>query len=146
MKTVRPWQLIAAVFLVARLAQGEGQGGGAVGEIVGTWSGSSVCSDRQAAPSCNDEKVLYEIKASSDKSDTVLVKADKIVDGKRVPMGDLEFTYDAKSASWTSEFETPRAHGLWRLTVNGAMLTGTLTLLPSKAVVRKMALRRDRAP
>jgi hypothetical protein len=130
---------------MARLAQGEGQGGSAVGEIVGTWSGSSVCSDRQAAPSCNDEKVVYEIKASSGKPDTVLVTADKIVDGKRVSMGDLEFTRDAKSGSWTSESETPRFHGVWRLTVNGAMMSGTLTLLPSNAVVRKMALRRDRA-
>jgi hypothetical protein len=140
------WRVpVAVVFLVARFAQGEGQGSSAVGEIVGTWSGSSVCSDRQAAPACNDEQVVYEINASSGKPDTVLVKADKIVDGKRVSMGDLEFTHDA-SGSWTSEFENPRAHGLWRLTVNGALMTGTLTLLPSKAVVRKMALRRDRAP
>src|SRR6478672_8928017 len=105
--------LLAASFLMARIAHGEGQGGSAAGEIVGTWSGSSVCSDRQAAPSCNDEKVVYEIKASSGKPDTVLVAADKIVDGKRVSMGDLEFTRDAKSGSWTSESETPRFHGLW---------------------------------
>ena len=139
------WRVpVVALFLMARLAQGEEKGGGTVQEIVGTWSGSSVCSDRQAAPSCNDERVIYEINASSGKPDTVLVKADKIVDGKRVSMGDLEFTRDAKSGSWTSEFETPRSHGLWRLTVNGATMTGTLTLLPSKAVVRKMDLRRDK--
>ncbi|HEY6931428.1 MAG TPA: hypothetical protein VJA66_17290, partial [Thermoanaerobaculia bacterium] len=76
------------------------------------------------------------------KPNTVTAKADKVVDGKRVPMGNLEFTHDAKSGSWTSEIDTPRVHAVWRLTVNGAILTGTLTLLPSKAVVRKIDLRK----
>lgn len=139
------WRVsIVAFFLMARLAQGEGQGGGTVDEIVGTWSGSSVCVDRQAAPACNDEQVVYEINASPGKPNTATVKADKVVDGKRISMGILEFTREAKSGSWASEFETPRVHALWRLTVNGAMLTGTLTLLPSKAVVRKIDLRKDK--
>ena len=139
------WRVpVAALFLMARLAQGEGQGGGTVEEIVGTWSGSSACVDRQAAPACNDERVVYEIKASSGKPNTVSVDADKVVDGKRVSMGVLEFTYDAKSGSWTSEFDNPQVHVLWRLTVNGAMVTGTMTQLPSKAVVRKIDLRRDK--
>jgi hypothetical protein len=138
------WRVpVAALFLMARLAQGEGQGGGTVEEIVGTWSGTSVCVDRQAAPACNDEQVFYEI-ASSGKPNTVLVKADKVVDGKRVSMGDLEFTHDANSGSWTSKFDTPRSHALCRLTVNGAMLTGTPILPPSKAVVRTIDLRRDK--
>ncbi len=139
------WRVpVATFFLMARLAQGEGQGGGTVDEIVGTWSGSSVCVDRQAAPACNDEQVVYEIIATTGKPSTVTTKADKVVDGKRVSMGILEFTHDAKSGSWTSELDTPRVHALWRLTVNGAMLTGTLTLLPSKAVVRKVDLRKDK--
>ena len=139
------WRVpVAAFFLMACLARGEGQGGGTVDEIVGTWSGSSVCVDRQAAPACNDEQVVYEINASPGKPNTVTAKADKVVDGKRLSMGDLEFTHDAKSSSWTSEFETPRVHALWRLTVNGPVLAGTLTLLPSRAVVRKIDLRKDK--
>lgn len=139
------WRVSVAVFLLmARLAQGEERGGGTVDEIVGAWSGSSVCVDRQAAPSCNDEQVVYEISANAGKPDTVTAKADKVIDGKRVSMGTLEFTHDAKSSSWTSELDTPRVHGLWRLTVKGAMLTGTLTLLPSRAVVRKIDLRKDK--
>jgi hypothetical protein len=133
---------VTAFFLIARLAQG--QGGGTVDEIVGTWSGSSVCVDRQAAPACNDEQVIYEINASPGKPGTVTAKADKVADRKRVSMGVLEFTHDAKSGSWTSEFDTPRSHALWRLTVNDAILTGTLTLLPSRAVVRKVDLRKDK--
>jgi len=135
---------VAAFFLMACVASGEGQGGGTVDEIVGTWSGSSVCVDRQTAPACNDEQVVYEINASPGKPDTVTAKADKVVDGKRVSMGVLEFTHDSKSNSWTSELDTPRVHALWRLTVKGALLAGTLTLLPSKAVVRKIDLRKDK--
>jgi hypothetical protein len=139
------WRVsVAAIFLMARLAQGEEQGGGAVDEIVGTWSGSSVCVDRQAAPACNDEEVVYDINASPARPNTVTAKADKVVNGKRVSMGALEFTHDAKSSSWTSELDTPRFHAFWRLTVKGAMLTGTLTLLSSKAVVRKIDLRKDK--
>ena len=98
---------VAVLFLMARLAQGEEQGSGTVDEIVGTWSGSSVCVDRQAAPSCNDEQVVYEINANPGKPDTVTAKADKVVDRKRVSMGTLEFAHDAKSSSWTSELDTP---------------------------------------
>ena len=139
------WRVpVAAFFLMACLARGEEQGGGTAEEIVGTWSGSSVCVDRQAAPACNDEQVVYEINASPGKPNTVTARADKVVDGKRVSMGDLEFTLDAKNSSWTSALDTPQSHALWRLTVNGAMLSGSLTLLPSKAVVRRIDLRKDK--
>jgi hypothetical protein len=136
------WRIpLAACFLVAGLARAGGQG--AVEMIVGTWSGTSVCVDRQAAPACNDEKVVYEVKASPGRPDAVTIQADKVVDGKRVPMGDLPFTYDAKSGAWTSELETPRVHALYRLKVAGPSLTGTLTLVPSGAVVRRIDLRKD---
>ena len=99
--------------------------------------------DRRAAPACNDEQVVYEIGVSPGKANTVTVKADKVVDGKRVPMGVLDFTRDGKDAGWTTEFETPRVHATWRLTVSGKKMQGTMTLLPSKAVVRKMDLQKD---
>ena len=136
--------LVAVFFLMADLARGDSQGSGAVDEIVGTWSGSSVCVDRQAAPACKDEQVVYEIHANPGKANTVTTKADKVVDGKRLPMGDLEFTGDAKDGSWTSELATPRVHALWRIRVDGAKLTGTLTSIPSNAVVRKIDLRKEK--
>jgi hypothetical protein len=138
--------LVLAFLLAAQVARGEapGQGAAPVGEIVGTWRGSSLCVDRQAAPACNDEQVVYEIGASPGKPNTVTAKADKIVDGKRQSMGDLDFTHDAKSGSWTSEFENPRVHTLWRLTVDGNTLRGTMVLLPSRAQVRKMDLKKEK--
>src|SRR5512144_2989995 len=104
---------VVAFFLVAQVALGEAPGGPA-DDIVGTWRGSSVCVDRQAAPACTDEQVIYEIRASPGQPNTVTVRADKVVDGKRVSMGVLDFTLDAKTGGWTTEFETPRMHALWR--------------------------------
>ena len=136
--------LAVGLFLVARLARGEALPGGTVDEIVGTWRGSSVCLDRQAAPACSDEQVIYEISASPGKPNIVTVKADKVVEGKRASMGVLDFSHDARSGSWTTEFETPRIHALWRLAVSGTTMTGTMMLLPSKAVVRRIDLRKEK--
>ena len=134
--------LVLAFFMAARLAGGEAPGG-TIDEIVGTWRGSSVCVDRQAAPACTDEQVVYEIRGRPGKPHMVTVNADKIVDGKRVPMGVLDFTHEAKSSSWITEFDNPRVHALWRLAVSGPTMTGTMMLLPSKVVVRRMDLRRS---
>ena len=138
--------LVLVFLLVARLARGEasGQGTPPVDAIVGTWRGSSLCVDRQAAPACNDEQVVYEIGASPGKPNTVTVKADKVVDGKREFMGALDFSHEAKSGSWTSDFENPRVHALWRLTVTGETLKGTMVVLPSRAVVRRMDLKKEK--
>ena len=100
-------RLVVAFFMAAQLAGGEAPGG-TIDEIVGTWRGSSVCVDRQAAPACTDEQVVYEIRGRPGKPHMVTVNADKIVDGKRVPMGVLDFTHEAKSSSWITEFDNPR--------------------------------------
>ena len=135
--------LVAAFVLVVACVLGEASAG-PFEEIVGTWRGTSACVDRQAAPACTDEEVIYEIVVSPGRPDSVTVAADKVVDGKRVPMGSFDFTLEATSRSWTSELETPRMHALWRLSVSGTTLSGTLTLLPSKAVVRRVDLRKDK--
>jgi hypothetical protein len=132
-----------AVVLVVVCALGEASAGPA-DEIVGTWRGTSACVDREAAPSCTDEQVIYEIVARPGQPGSVTVNADKVVDGKRVPMGPLDFNYEAESRSWTSELKTTRTQALWRLSVSGTTISGTLTLLPSKAVVRRVDLRKDK--
>ena len=134
--------LVVAFVLVVACALGEALAG-PVEEIVGTWRGTSACVDRQAAPACTDEEVIYEIVASPDHPEAVTATADKVVDGKRVPMGSFDFALEAASRSWTSELKTPRVHAIWRLSVSGTTLSGTLTLLPSKAVVRRVDLRKD---
>jgi hypothetical protein len=138
-----PWQIVVLTALAVVCGAAVARSASAVERIGGTWRGSSTCTDRVAAPACNDEQVVYEIVAVSGKPNTVALKADKVIDGKRVPMGVLDFTVD-KDGLWTSEFETPRVHAIWRLVPGATTMTGSLTLLPSKAVVRRVELKRDK--
>ena len=75
---------------------------------------------------------------NGDKAATVIMAADKIVNGARVAMGDLTFAYDAPLACWRSDFESPRLKSRWCFTVEGNTLKGTATLLPGNQVVRRI--------
>src|SRR5262245_4971334 len=115
---------------------------GDLAELLGTWRGTSTCVNLKVAPACKDETVVYEVR-SSEKPATAILKADKIVDDQRVPMGELEFVYDAKEACWRSEFRTARVHAVWCLTVVGRTMTGHLRDIPSNADVREVQLKRE---
>jgi hypothetical protein len=108
----------------------------------GVWRGTSTCTDRLAAPACRDEVVVYEFTPGA-KPGTVRWKADKIVDGQRQPMGELELAYDAPAACWMAEFSSPRVHSVWCLAVDGVRLTGTARVLPGSQIVRKLDARKD---
>jgi hypothetical protein len=110
--------------------------------IVGTWRGTSTCMDRKVAPACKDETVVYDFTAGS-KPGTVLWKADKVVDGKREPMGEFELAYDAAEKCWAAEYSSPRFRTFWCLTVDGNQLTGTGRNLPGKEVIRKIDARKQ---
>jgi hypothetical protein len=124
----------------ARGANGEGSSPAA---FVGTWQGSSTCVNRQLAPACQDETVVYDVRRS-EKVGVVTLKADKIVEGRRLPMGELEFTYSSSEGCWRSEFETARVHAAWCLVVKENELTGHLRLVPGNETVRDVRLRRKR--
>src|SRR3954451_17796794 len=81
-------------------------------EITGTWRGKSVCTDRVAAPACKDESVVYDFTAGPT-PETVHWKADKIVDGKRLAMGEFDLVYSRSDSCWTAELTTPRFHMVW---------------------------------
>jgi hypothetical protein len=118
------------------------QGIHAPAELLGTWRGTSTCSDRVAAPACHDEVVVYEFTAGATPG-TVHWVADKIVDGVREPMGEFDLAYDAAEACWKADYVNPRVHLVWRVTVDGARLTGTGRLLPGNQTVRTLDARRD---
>ena len=111
-------------------------------ELLGTWRGTSMCTDLVAAPACRDETIVYDFTPGA-KSGTVTWKADKVVDGKRVPMGEMELTYDAREKCWAAEFKSARVHSRWCLVVDGTHLTGTGRLLPGKQMIRKIDARKD---
>jgi hypothetical protein len=108
--------------------------------LIGTWRGTSVCTDRVAAPACKDETVVYEFTAGAEPG-TVHWVADKVVNGKREPMGELELAYDKGEACWKAEFGSP-PRVVWCLVVDGTRLSGTGRLLPGKETVRKIDVRR----
>jgi hypothetical protein len=70
-------------------------------------------------------------------------KADKIVNGQREPMGEMDLTYDTADACWKAEFRSPRVHSVWCLVIDGSHMTGTARLLPGKQTVRKIDVRKD---
>ena len=110
-------------------------------QLIGTWQGTSVCTDRVAAPACADERVVYEFSAGP-KAGTVHWKADKIVNGKREPMGEMDLVYDTAESCWKVEYAGPRVTSVWRLTVAGNHLTGTARVLPGNERIRQIDLRR----
>jgi hypothetical protein len=115
-----------------------------VAEVLGEWRGTSTCVKSPEFPSCHDEVVVYEFRKAAAGGEKVTLDASKIVNGEKQSMGDLDFTYDEKQGAWTSEFSNGRVHVLWTLFVRDGAITGTLVDLPSKHVIRNVAVRREK--
>ena len=110
--------------------------------FLGTWQGTSTCVDLKVAPACHDEVVVYDV-VRAEKAGSLTVKADKVVDGKRLPMGDLEFTYSPPpDACWRSDAKSARFHSVWCLKVQGDRASGTLRRFEDNAVIRVIELKR----
>lgn len=111
-------------------------------ELIGTWKGTSTCTDRVAAPGCRDEVVIYDFTAG-EKKGVVHWQADKVVNGERQPMGEMDLLYDTGEQCWSATFTSPRLSSVWCLTVDGTHLTGTGKLLPGKETIRKLDARKE---
>lgn len=111
-------------------------------ELLGVWRGTSTCTDRQAAPACKDEEAVYEF-TPGPRRGLVHWIADKMVDGKRVNMGESELAYDTAERCWKVEMTSTPVKSVWRLSVTGGHLTGTARLLPGGQTVRKIDLRKQ---
>jgi len=111
-------------------------------QLIGVWRGTSTCTDRVAAPACHDETVVYEFTAGRARG-SVRWAADKVVNGQRQRMGELDLSFDKTEACWKAEFSSPHVKSVWRLTVEGTHLTGTARLLPGNETVRKVDARKE---
>ena len=89
--------------------------------IAGVWRGQSSCEQKESA--CREETVVYRFSPLQDKPGSFLVSEDKIVDGEAVNMGILEFRYVEGQHALVCE----SAQGVWRLSVDGEKIEGTLT-------------------
>lgn len=108
--------------------------------VIGTWHGESICvGDR---PACKNEEVVYRFEAVAGKPGVVTLLADKILEGKREPMYQLEFQYDEAKGSLSCEFTRRQTHGLWEYQISADAMSGTLVLLPDKSVGRRVKVSR----
>jgi hypothetical protein len=108
--------------------------------VLGTWKGESICVGNRSA--CKNEIVVYRFEAVLAKSGVVLLFADKIIDGQRVPMGKLEFQYDEAKGELSCEFTKNQTHGLWQFTFSGDAMEGSLVLLPGREPGRRVKVKR----
>jgi len=124
-----------ASFVVVQGAVGRTEFAQDVTQLAGNWTGESICQVKPSA--CRDEKVVYHISTGSD-PDHVMVSADKIVDGKAINMGRGEYAYDRTNGTLMNENDGR----MWRFTVKGNSMTGTLTM-PDKTLYRRVTLRKE---
>ena len=133
------WLLVLTLMAVAPQAQTPGPS-----QLLGTWRGTSTCTDRVAAPACNDEVVVYEF-SNGAKPGTVHWTADKVVNGQREPMGEMDLAYDESEKCWKAEFSSPRVKSVWRLSVDGNRMTGSARLLPGNETIRRIDAKKSGA-
>jgi hypothetical protein len=103
--------------------------------LAGNWSGESLCQAKNSP--CQDEKVVYHISQSREPG-KVKASADKIVDGKVINMGTIDFTYDKKDGTLVNE----TSGRVWKFTVKGNTMQGALTL-PDKTIYRRVTLKKE---
>ena len=108
--------------------------------VIGTWHGESICVGDH--PACKDEDVVYRFEPVAGKPGVVTLLADKIIDGKREPMGKLEFQYDEAKGTLSSEFTRGHTHGLWEFQLTGDKMEGTLVVFPDMSVARRVKVSR----
>ena len=128
---------------IAQEEKPKGEQGSEISELVGKWSGESVCINKEKFPACNDEQVVYRIVVATGKSDAVTITADKVVNGKPETMGVFDFVYDTQKRMLTSEFKNSRVHLIFELAVKGDLLEGTLAALPDRTLIRRIKVKKD---
>jgi hypothetical protein len=101
--------------------------------ITGVWRGKSPCAHKESA--CREETVVYRFSPLQYKPRSFSVSADKIVDGKTVNMGMLEFRYVEGQQALICNY----AQGVWRLMLDGNKMVGTLTR-PDGSLFRRVLL------
>lgn len=120
---------ILAVAVVSSLAAAD-----APLPVVGTWRGLSLCT---VPPNpCHDEDVVYHIVAGQ-QPNAVVVKANKIVDGKEANMGALECAWSAAKKTLSCPF--PKGTFIYQL--EGRTMTGKL-VLPDGTLFRNVLVKK----
>jgi hypothetical protein len=134
--------LLASSLLSAVLAARAVEGAPTNDAFLGEWEGTSSCVDKARFPACKDEVVVYHVTSSPAGDSHATMAADKVVDGKALNMGTLDFRFDSNLKAWTSELRNPSGTALWSFQVTGSELSGTLVDLPSQALIRRVTAKK----
>jgi hypothetical protein len=124
--------LIAALFVVP-IAVGKTQMVGAQTQISGTWRGSSECAVKDSP--CRDETNVYRFSEVAAQPGWFSGTGSKVVNGKEISMGTLNWQYDVKSHI----LESRNPNGVFRFVVGDSKMEGTL-VLPDATVYRRIHL------
>jgi hypothetical protein len=106
-------------------------------QIYGVWKGQSVVVAKSSV--AKDEVVVWYISPTKDPA-KVKIKADKIVNGRAITMGVSDWDYDKSQKTITWKIRL----GVWKLTLDGNTLKGTLTL-NDQTVFRRVSLEKSTA-
>jgi hypothetical protein len=105
-------------------------------QIVGNWRGTSECAVKSSP--CHDEINVYRFSKIPARPGWFSGTGSKIVDGKEISMGTLNWSYDATSHALRSESSS----ATFQLFVEGNKIDGNLTL-PDKTVYRRIHLEKE---
>src|SRR6478735_3514979 len=93
--------------------------------LSGPWTGHSTCVDKARHPACKDETIVYRFVRSA--PHVAILYADKILAGKREPMGALRMQLGKDDRSATAHFTWGKGAGTWAYAMTSdTTLTGTL--------------------
>ena len=115
-----------------------------ISKLVGSWTGESICANKEKFPACKDEHVVYHVKLTPNKTDTVTFTMNKIVDGKEEFMGEGDFVYDQQKQTLVSEFKNSRVHLTIEFVVKADVIEGIVAALPERTIVRNVKVKKDK--
>ena len=124
---------------VAQAAGGKSVAHGGPSQIAGVWRGNSVCAVENSP--CHDEVNVYRISEVAGKPGMFSVIGSKVVDGKEVVMGTMEWKYDAKTHTLSADMPS----GVFRYVVDGDTMEGTLSMR-DHTVYRRVHLVKEAGP
>jgi len=126
-KILRSFMIMSAMMISANTAFTQN-----APQLIGDWKGESICQVKNSP--CHDETVVYHISKEKGPGKFQII-ADKIVDGKMVNMGTLDFTYEEENKALVCTFK----NGTFRLIIAGNKMEGTL-VTADKILYRRISL------